>query len=294
VIAPALLMCIGLVSSCNTTPNQGSDQTQERRFALKGKIISIDEQQQQIVVDHEAIPGFMGAMAMPYPVSDAQVLDSLAPGDEIRADLVVRNGSPTLEKIVVIKKSGGTPASPGSGGLHPQTGDVVPDFVFLNQDGKRIHLRDFRGQSVLLTFIYTRCPLADFCPAMNIRFSAIEEEIRKSINARKKTHLLSVSFDPQHDTPKVLRDYGLAYLHGSGENDFRHWEFAVAPESDLKNVAAFFGLTFIPDKNKFAHSMSTAIISPGGKIVKWYGEHDLQTSDILKEFLNSIGPEQSF
>ena len=115
-VAAAIFACISLVCfSCNNNSNQGTNQSQTQRYALKGKVISIDKPTKEIVVDHEAIPGFMGAMAMPYPVKDAASLDQLAPGDEIRADLVVTNGLPILENIVVTKKSGGapTPGAPG-------------------------------------------------------------------------------------------------------------------------------------------------------------------------------------
>jgi protein SCO1/2 len=269
-----------------------SNEPVEQRYHLQGKVISIDKQNQEIEVDHKEIPGFMGAMSMPYPVKTPFVLNQVSPGDQITADVVLSGGKYWLENVVVVKKADpNAPPPPGSPPqVHePQPGDVVPNFMLLNQDGKQIHLADFRGESVLLTFIYTRCPLADYCPAMSTRFSVIEEALQKNKQALGKTHLLSISFDPEHDSPKALHDYGSGFLQGAGDKDFRHWEFAVAPESNLKDVAAFFGLAYMPDQGQFTHSMSTAIISPNGKIYKWYGGIEWQTSDVMKDLLGSIG-----
>jgi protein SCO1/2 len=124
---------------------------------------------------------------------------------------------------------------------------------------------------------------------MSTRFSVIEEALQKNKPALGKTHLLSISFDPAHDSPKILRAYGTGYLQGAGESDFHHWEFVVAPDSNVKDVAAFFGLAYMPDEKQFVHSMSTVIISPAGKIYKWYAGKDWQTSDVMKDLLSSIG-----
>jgi protein SCO1/2 len=273
--------------ACDNSSKQPKD-----RFHMEGVIVSIDRQKQELEVNHKDIPGFMGAMTMPYPVKSPLAFAQVGAGDQITADVVVSGSEYWLENVVVVKKADPNappgPSTPPE--IHePHPGDVVPDFVLLNQDGKQIHLADFHGESVLLTFIYTRCPLADFCPAMSTRFSVIEEALQKNRQALGKTHLLSISFDPAHDSPKVLREYGSGYLQGAGEKDFRHWEFVVAPEINLKDVAAFFGLAYMPDEKQFVHSMSTAIISPTGKIYKWYGGKDWQTSDVMKDLLSSIG-----
>lgn len=288
----ALVVVAGFVSTgCKTGLSQDKNRSLERRYALRGRVISIDKQAGQIVVDHEDIPGFMAAMAMPYPVKAPFLLNKVSSADQITAEVVVNGSQFWLENITVVKKADRDAATAASQPQvrPPRAGDVVPDFVLVNQDGKQIHLSDFRGESVLVTFIYTRCSLANFCPAMSARFSVIEERLQKNKEAIGKTHLLTISFDPRHDTPKVLHDYGYSYLEGSGEREFHHWEFAAPPESSLKDVAAFFGLIYLPDENQIAHSMSTAIISPEGKIYKWYGGNNWQTSEVMTDLLSSIG-----
>jgi protein SCO1/2 len=106
-IALLVVTSIGfLFAGCGTAPTENKTQPQVHRYSLKGKVTKVDLPTREILVDHEAIPGFMGAMEMPYPVAASQSLDNIAPGDEIRADLVVTDGHPALENIVVTKKGG--------------------------------------------------------------------------------------------------------------------------------------------------------------------------------------------
>jgi protein SCO1 len=290
IIALAIFVCGSFVcASCNKNPSQSANQSQTQRYTLKGKVVSIDKQTKEIVVDAEAIPGFMGAMAMPYPVKNAAILDQLTPGDEIRADLVVTNGLPVMENIVVTKKSSGAPAPSGTERVQPQPGEDVPDFKLVNQDGKRISLSQFKGKTVLLTFIYTRCPLPDYCPLMNTNFSLIEESLRKNPGAFASTHLLSISFDSKNDTPHVLRTYGEGYLKSSGDKKFDHWEFAVTSAEEMMEMGKFFGLVVKEDQGQIVHSMSTAIISPDGKIFRWYHGNDWKSPDVLNDLLKSVG-----
>ena len=119
---------------------------QAKRYHLVGKVVSIDQQQASVMVDGQEITGFMSAMTMPYPVHDTKVLATLAPGDEITADIVVASDGAYLENIVVTKKAGSSSTAQPAGSLHtPQPGDKVPDFALVNQDGKRIRLSSFHG-----------------------------------------------------------------------------------------------------------------------------------------------------
>lgn len=284
-------LCVCLIA-CRPQRSQKEVQTQQaqqtRRYELKGKVISIDKTQKQLVVDGEEIPGFMSAMTMPYSVKDARLLDSLGPGDQITAQVVVSNDSAWLENIVVVKKGEET-KSPPSSQLHvPQEGEEVPNFALLNQDDKRIELRDYRGKFLLITFIYTRCPFPDFCPLMTHNFAEIEKALAKNPQDYSKTHLLTISFDPEYDTPQVLRAYGAKYLLQQGKHAFDHWEFAVTPEADLKRIDAIFGISSEKEKGLLAHSLSTAMISPDGKIYKWYYSSLWEPKDVLKDLASSL------
>ena len=180
-----------------------SPQTQGHRFHLTGKVVAIDKAQQRLVVDHQEIPGLMGAMTMSYPIADPRTLDQVAPGDEITADVVVTDGM-HLENVVVTGKSSGTAAAPAGAAQQPEAGEQVPDFVLVNQSGRRVSLGQYRGKAVLLTFIYTRCPLPDYCPLMSHNFAQIERRWpRPRTSTRRRTCSASASIR-KYDTPEVL------------------------------------------------------------------------------------------
>ena len=171
----------------------------------------------------------MAAMAMPYPVHDSKALAALSPGDQITADIVVTDNDTYLENIVVTKKGTGPANTTGPTHL-PQPGEKVPDFALVNQDGKRIHLRSYQGDVLLVTFIYTRCPFPTFCPLVSRNFAQIYAQLRKDpAIGSKKIRLLSVSFDPKHDTPAVLKRYAETFNSTTGGNPFDRWEFAAVP-----------------------------------------------------------------
>src|SRR5438105_7307992 len=154
----------------------------------------------------------MAAMTMPYPVADARTLEQLSPGDQITADVVVSPSEIHLESVLVVKKSDGKTLPPGAQLKPSNHAAAVPDFTLVNQDGKRIRLEQYRGKALLLTFIYTRCPLPDYCPLMTHNFAEIEKALMEWPELYTKTHLLSISFDSQHDTPPVLRNYARAFV----------------------------------------------------------------------------------
>jgi len=253
-----------------------------KHYALHGKIMSVDKLGHDLIIDHDAIPGFMDAMTMPYPVSDNAMLDQVSAGDEIKADLKVQGESIAIDKLEVVKKAapGSTPA-PATQMHVPRTGEPVPNFVLTNQDGKRIHLRDYRGKTLLVTFFYSRCPLNDYCPRVNGNFASLDKTLAKSPDLYASTHLLSISFDPKHDTPEVLRSYGSAYTERYTKEDFRHWEFATAPADEMKQVADFFGVFYEQDGKTITHSLSTAVIGPEGEIKSWYPGNSWKPEELL-------------
>jgi protein SCO1/2 len=278
----------GCRSSSTKEPAAAQGSGAERRYHLEGKVVSTDKAQQQIVVDHKEIPGFMGAMAMPYPVADAAAVDQVGPGDEITADVVASDKGVHLEKVVVVKKGDGKAKSPASQTLPSQQGEPVPDFALLNQDGKRVTLHQYRGKAVLLSFIYTRCPLAEYCPLATHNLAQIEQTLAKDPKLYGRTHLLSVSFDPKYDTPAVLRNYARTFAPAKSKNNFTHWEFAAVPEPELKDMASFFNLFMTEQDGQITHSMSTAIISPDGTLYKWYHENDWKPDAMIADLTSSL------
>lgn len=273
-----LILAVGL--ACNrsaTTAEQSA-----KRYALKGKVVSIDKNAGTANIDNEAIPGFMDAMVMPYTIKPASMLSQLQPGDSITADVVVVPDKYWLENVKVTGHSA-APAKPSSSLHIPSPGDDVPDFKLVNQSGKSVSLHQYRGHTLLLTLIYTRCPFPDFCPRVSHEFAEIDKQVRADPTRYGKTHLLSISFDPAHDTPRVLRDYGFSLAGSKDPSLFAHWEFAAVPKKELPEFADYFALTYKEEGGLITHSLSTALITADGKIFKWYHGADWTASDLLQD-----------
>ena len=182
-----LAICCLSFAACSSKPNTESPaaaatSSPGKHYAMKGKVLSVAKDEGSATVDADNIPGFMDAMAMPYPIPDQKVLANLAPGDEITADVVVTpDGKYHLENVVVTKKASGGDAKPSSENLHqPQPGDKVPDFALVNQDGKQVDMDSFKGKVTLVTFIYTRCPFPDYCPLVSNNFAQIYAQARSN------------------------------------------------------------------------------------------------------------------
>ena len=268
------------LSACSKSSQIGA--VEGKQYPLKGTVVSIDKPNSSVVVNGEAIPGFMDAMAMPYKVKSASELDPLAVGDSITATIVGQNDEYFVRDITVTAHGAAAPPKPSSDLHIPEPGESVPNFKLVNQSGRHISIDQYRGKTLLLTFIYTRCPFADFCPRVSGEFAALNQELKKNAVLYKNTHLLSVSFDPKNDTPKALRTYGAGYLGGKFPQ-FDHWEFAAATPDGLPDLAKYFGLTYTQDGGVITHSLSTAVIGPDGKIVKWYHGSDWKAADLLKD-----------
>ena len=233
---------------------------------------------------------------MSYKVKPTASLNHLVPGDSVSADVVVqRDRDPEvppdywLENVKVIAHADPAPAAAGSALHMPAPGDDVPDFSFTNQNGKHVSLKQYRGNALLVTFIYTRCPFPDFCPRVSSNFAEIYKQLDTN-PALAGTRLLSISFDPEHDTPKVLREYGFSVAHTHAPALFKRWEFAAPSGADLPQIAGFFALTIKPEGGLITHNLSTAVIGPDGKIVKWYHGSDWQVSDLMKD-VAAIAPK---
>jgi len=285
-----LLALSATLPGCSKSAPPAVQETQAKRYHLVGKVVSIDQQHATLNVDGQEIPGFMGAMVMPYRVRDDKSLSSLSPGDEITADVVVTSDGTYLENIAVIKKAASGAAKPSAESAHePQPGDRVPDFAMIDQDGRRIRFSSFRGDVVLVTFIYTRCPFPDFCPLVSRNFAKIYAQLRNNATpAAKKVRLLTLSFDPKNDTPAALREYAHTFDPTTGGHPFDRWDFAAVPEKELPSVANFFGLYYSFSGEQITHSLSTTVINPDGTIYKWYEQNDWQPADLITDSERSL------
>jgi len=245
-------------------------QSKTKHYELQGQVLDKNPATNEITVKHGYIPGFMPAMTMSYPVKDANGFQQVQPGDVIAADVVTANSGNAywLENVRITDESGRKTVKPGT--VHRlDIGDHVPDLTLVNQDGKVFRLGDFKGKAVLITFVYTRCPVPTFCPRLSSQFAKIQGDLAKTQDDFARTHLVTISFDPKYDTPPVLRKYGLAYL----DNDpggFSHWDFASTNPGNLRKIADTFGLEYFEEDNQISHSMVIVLISPQGTVAKYW------------------------
>jgi len=255
----------------------------EKRYDLKGKVVAVNKSERTATIAHEDIKGYMPAMTMPFKIKNDADLEMLKPGDQVTGALVVDDVESWVEITAIVEgpvTDLQTVDVPGE----PRPGTDVPDFGLVNQDGKRIHLAQYRGQALALTFIYTRCPMPDQCTLMSSNFAAIDQELQKQPDIYAKTHLLTISFDPEYDSPKVLRSYGASHTGRYTDETFRHWEFAGGSADEVKGIAQYFGLRYFHDtesgQDQVIHSLRTAVIGPDGKLFKLYRGNEWKPAEI--------------
>jgi protein SCO1 len=257
-----------------------------RTYPLRGKVISTNAATGEVTLNHEAIPGFMDAMTMPYKLRDPRILSELHPGDQLTADLLVSQAADATVYVdhIVITGQAKPDYRPAVQFHVPQPGEAVPDFHLVNQDGRTIHLAQFHGKALLLTFIYTRCPLPDFCPRVTHNFAVIEKSLSAYPSLYSNTHLLCASFDPEGDTPARLKSYGESYVGASAPNTFAHWDFAVPSKSLLPEMAHYFDVGLTNETNgTITHTLSTTLIGPDGKVLRFYPGNEWTPQEVLAD-----------
>lgn len=280
----AFIVMLALVASACSRP--ASDR---REFTLQGQILSVQAGRKEAVIRHEEIPGFMSAMTMPYNVVDAKEYADLAPGDLITASLIVEPTRAYLEKV---KKVGSAPlealapSEAASGFELIKTGAPVPNQTFVDQDGKSVSLDSLRGSAIVVTFIYTTCPMPEFCPLMDSNFAKIQARLKEQNNLLK-AHLLSVSFDPQVDTPAVLKKHATAL--GA---DPRLWTFVTGDRDEIDKWASGFGVSIsraMNDPRDITHNLRTAILDRQGNLVQTYNGNEWTPAQVLADLRVMVG-----
>jgi protein SCO1/2 len=285
--AAFVLAVATLVAAC------GGADANRREYKLQGQILALTSDRKTANIKHEDIVGFMPAMTMPYKVRDAKEFASIAPGDLINATLVVVENDAYLKDVKKVgtapleTPAGATPA-PGSPGANLlKEGDPVPTTTFLDQDGRKRTLADFKGQAVVLTFIYTRCPMPSFCPLMDRNFVKLQDKLKADPDLN--VHLVTVSFDPETDTPPVLKAHG----NSLGANP-KVWTFFTGDLDDVDKFAGRFGvsITRAVDDTKqvnITHNLRTAIIDRQGDLVKTYTGNEWTPEQVIADIKVLVG-----
>ena len=255
---------------------------ERREFELRGQVLAVNAARQEITVKHEDIRGFMPAMTMPFRLANAREIEGRRPGELVRATLVVETNDAYLKNV---ERTG--EATLTSSYLPPSTatllepGEAVPELAFVDQHGQSHRLSEFRGTLLAVTFIYTRCPIPDFCPLMDRHFASVQHTLAGDDQLRGRVHLLSVSFDPEFDSPKVLAKH--ATRAGA---DPATWSFVTGDRDDVDAFAGKFGVSVMrgdAGAQEILHNLRTAVIDERGRLVKVFTGNDWQPSQLVAE-----------
>ncbi len=267
-----LAVVLGLGGCGPSAPQPAGNGADVRSFAGQGAIENISSDRHLVTIHHQAIPGYMMAMTMDFPVRDDHLLDGLSVGDRVDFTLRVAQDDAWIESIrrtghadAATVRSGALPAAPSE--LRP--GDPFPDADLTAEDGRLRHLSDFRGRVVVLTFFFTRCPLPTYCPLMNRNFAQTRALLLSRPGAPKDWQFISLSFDPSFDTPPVLASYATAYR---GSNPDR-WLFASISPATLPGLAGPLGLVVMRQATSISHNVRTVVVDPQGRLYRQFDDN---------------------
>jgi protein SCO1/2 len=262
-----------LLTACDRTPSRPlPSHEQAATYEVRGVVRKVDSVKRRAVIAHEEIPGYMEAMAMEFAVPNAEDFTALEPGGTFTFRLSVTDARSWIDRVQKIDAATvAIPEPPAAAGL--AIGASIPDCTLTDQDGRPFRLRDFRGRTLAITFIFTRCPLPDFCPRMSEQFSAVQQELQ--ITA-PDARLLSVTIDPAYDTPERLA----AYAKRFGADPAR-WTFATGEPREIERLASAFGLQTKREGTELNHTLRTVVIAPDGHIDAIFPGNEWKASELV-------------
>ena len=269
-VAATLVLCAALaLPACSRS----------RQYELRGQIIAVDSASATITIKHEDIRGFMPAMTMPFEVRDRRLLDGREPGELITATLVVEENAAYL---LAIRRTGMAPLAEAPAAVPVdvlRAGDRAPDAAFVDQLTRPRRFSDWRGQAVAVTFIYTRCPLPDFCPLMDRNFREVQRIIAGDPALNGRAHLVTVSFDPDYDTAEVLARHAKRV-----SADPAHWTLLTGAADQVDRFTTKFGVSVIKGEqpgDEIVHNLRTGVVDPEGRIVTILSGNDWTPADLV-------------
>ena len=269
-------------------------QEKEQTFRVKGIVQEVMAERKKVKIAHEEIPNYMGAMTMTFDVKDAAELAGLQSGDEVSFRMIVTEKDGWIDQVKRLRAGAATPSSAPDNfrrvrEVEPlKVGDVVPDYRFTNELGQAVSLSDFKGKAVALTFIFTRCPFPTFCPRMASNFEEAYKKLKAMPDASTNWHLLTLTFDPQFDTPAVLKAYATRYTY-----DPKHWSYLTGDLIDITAIAEQFGLLFWrPNPNDpvgISHNLRTVVLDTERRVQRVLTENEWKADELAAELMKASG-----
>jgi protein SCO1/2 len=259
----------------------------QKTFQVKGFIKELKSDGKTVEIRHEEIPNYMPAMTMSFESKDPKELAELKPGDVVSFRLIVTDTDSWVDQIR--KLSAAAPTEPTRSTIRIvrdveplQIGDPLPDYHFTNELGQAASLAQFKGKALALTFIFTRCPLPNFCPRMSSNFEAVQKKLLVLPNAPTNWHLLTLSFDPDFDTPVILKSYAERY--GA---DPQHWSFITGEIIDITAISEQFGQMFWRDQGAINHNLRTVVVDAAGRVQKIFQGNNWSPDELVDEMVKA-------
>lgn len=257
-------------------------------YELRGQILKVDPARQELTIKHGDIKGFMPGMTMAFKVRDAALLQGRQPGDEIVATLVVEKTAAYLSRIEKTGYAALTEPSPATRVMDiTEPGERIRTAELVDQTGRQRKIEDWRGRLMAVTFVYTRCPLPNYCPLLDRHFAAVQQQLQDAPELRERVRLVSVTLDPEYDTPPVLA------RHAAGlRSNPALWTFVTGQPSNIEDFASQFGVSVIRENataDEIVHNLRTALIDADGKLVTVLAGSDWQPSQLITEIRNALG-----
>jgi protein SCO1 len=270
-----------LLQGCSPPPEA------PRQYELQGQILALRPEQNEVLIKHGDIEGFMPGMTMAFKVRDRALLEGRTPGDLVKASLLVADTDAWLASL---EKTGEAPVTetatiPAAAFVTPlEPGDLAPETSLVDQTGAALSLADWTGSAAAVTFMYVRCPLPQFCPLLDRRFAEVQRLITEDPALRDRARLLSVSFDPDADTPARLQAHA-DKLRANPDI----WRFATAPREVVDRFAATFGVSVIREQDStITHNMRTAVIGPDRRVVSVHEGSDWTSAQIADDLRRAL------
>ena len=232
-----------------------------KRYFGRAIVLQVNQQDNRVTLSHEAIPHYMDAMVMPFSVRDPKLLAGVQRGQRVHFRLAVEKKVAYLDHLKVVSAAPVDPSTWQSAPLSEvvKLGEHFPNFELTDHRGARVSMSEFRGKVVAVNFIYTRCPLPDYCPRMTNNFAALRNRFAAAVG--RQLVLLTLTFDPQHDTSQVLSDYAKSY-----KIEVPGWHFLTGNPQEIARVSGLFGVEYWPDEGMITHNLQTGLIDREGRL----------------------------
>jgi len=256
-----------------------------KSYDARGIVRQIATDRRTATIQHEAITNFMAAMTMDFPVKNTNELQNIAPGDEITFKLLVAEKDSWIESVRfdshVVEDVTNNVFIFHAPSAELKPGDPLPDFTLTAEDGRAVRFSDFRGRVLAFTFFFTRCPLPDFCPRMDLNFFEARTLLRAATDAPTNWQFLSISFDPEFDQPAMLSNYATYYRQADADR----WLFAVADTNTLASLAPLLDLRIAHEDNSISHNLRTVVLDPQGRIARQFDGNQWTAKELADAML---------